>query len=92
MKPKITVRNYTHKRKDNLEVFITKWMATFLLIVGNILSSFNFYPQCTVVLTMGSFLWLIVACVWKEKSLIILNILFVLTGCLGIWWNIIRPI
>jgi len=54
-------------------VFYLKWLATFVTILGAICASINMYPEGPILLNVGSFLWLIVAIMWKEWSLIVIN-------------------
>jgi len=49
------------------------WLATALLITAAILSSFNIYPYYIVAFIVSSGLWTVVAWLWKERSLIVLN-------------------
>ena len=54
-------------------VFYLKWVATFVTILGAVFTSINLYPTGPILLNVGSFIWLIVAIMWKEWSLIIIN-------------------
>lgn len=49
------------------------WLATTLLLTAAILSAFNIYPYYVVAFVVSSGLWTLVACLWQEKSLIVLN-------------------
>lgn len=49
------------------------WLATTLLLTAAVLSAFNIYPYYVVAFVVSSGLWTLVACLWREKSLIVLN-------------------
>ena len=50
-----------------------KWIATAITIVGAMCTSVNLYPLGPSLLNLGAFLWLIVALMWREWSLIVIN-------------------
>jgi hypothetical protein len=54
-------------------VFYLKWLATFVTIVGAVCTSINIYPAGPALLNLGAFIWLIVAIMWREWSLIVIN-------------------
>ena len=57
---------------------ILKWFATGILGFGGIINSLGYYPSGPIILGIGSFIWLIVSILWKEKSLIVTNSLFLI--------------
>jgi hypothetical protein len=50
-----------------------KWLATLLCIIGALFASVNIYPAGPIFLNLGSLVWLIVAVIWREWSLIVIN-------------------
>lgn len=58
---------------DNKPYQKLAWLATTLLLTAAILSAFNIYPYYVVAFVISSGLWTLVACLWREKSLIVLN-------------------
>ena len=65
-------------------VFYLKWLATFVTILGAIATSVNMYPLGPALLNLGAFLWLIVAIMWKEWSLIVINATLLLIYTIGL--------
>lgn len=63
------------KKKLKIDQLL-KWVATFILGLGGIINSLGHYPLGPIVLGCGSLVWLIVSIMWKEKSLIVTNSLF----------------
>jgi hypothetical protein len=53
--------------------FYLKWLATFVCIVGAIFTSLNIYPLGPALLNLGALIWLVVAIMWREWSLIVIN-------------------
>lgn len=53
--------------------FYLKWLATFVTIVGAVCTSINIYPAGPALLNLGAAIWLIVAIMWREWSLIVIN-------------------
>jgi|AntRauTorcE11897_2_1112592.scaffolds.fasta_scaffold04700_5 hypothetical protein len=49
------------------------WLATVMLLTSSILAAFNIYPFYVVAFVVSSGMWTLVACLWKEKSLIVVN-------------------
>lgn len=49
------------------------WLSTALLLSAAILAAFNVYPYYVVAFVVSSALWTLVAVLWKERSLIVLN-------------------
>lgn len=50
-----------------------KWIATALICVGALLISLDIYPIGPIISNVGTFTWLIVSIMWREKSLIVVN-------------------
>ena len=50
-----------------------KWISTIILILGMILTSNNLYPFNLFVHSLGLFGWLIVAIIWNDRALIVIN-------------------
>ena len=50
-----------------------KWIASIILIVGVILTSNNIYPLNLIVHAIGMFGWFIVAIIWNDRALLIIN-------------------
>ena len=50
-----------------------KWVASFLLIIGAVLTSNNVYPVNLVFHSIGIFGWLFVGIIWNDRALIIIN-------------------
>ncbi len=65
-------------------VFYLKWLATFVTILGAVATSINMYPLGPLLLNVGAFLWLIVAIMWKEWSLIVINATLLLIYTIGL--------
>ena len=53
--------------------FYLKWLATFVTIVGAVCTSINIYPAGPALLNLGAAIWLVVAIMWREWSLIDIN-------------------
>jgi hypothetical protein len=53
--------------------FYLKWSAVVVTIIGAIFTSMNSYPLGPIFLNLGSLLWLGVAIIWREWSLIVIN-------------------
>jgi len=50
-----------------------KWIATIGLIIGMVLTSNNIYPLNLYVNIVALVGWIIVAAIWNDRALIILN-------------------
>jgi energy-coupling factor transporter transmembrane protein EcfT len=50
-----------------------KWIASIILIVGVILTSNNIYPLNLIVHAIGMFGWFIVAIIWNDRALLVIN-------------------
>ncbi len=50
-----------------------KWIASVVLVVGVILTSNNIYPLNLIVHAIGMFGWFIVAIIWNDRALLVIN-------------------
>ena len=50
-----------------------KWIASIILIVGVILTSNNIYHLNLIVHAIGMFGWFIVAIIWNDRALLVIN-------------------
>ena len=50
-----------------------KWVASIILVVGVILTSNNIYPYNLMVHAIGMFGWFIVAIIWNDRALLVIN-------------------
>ena len=50
-----------------------KWIASIILVGGVILTSNNIYPYNLMVHAIGMFGWFIVAIIWNDRALLIIN-------------------
>ena len=60
-----------------------KWTSTVVLLFGVWLTSINSYPWNVYVSALGNFGWLIVAMVWGEASLIVIQAVILLIYVVG---------
>lgn len=63
---------------------VLKWLATMTLIVGSGVNAMGVYPAGPLILIGGGILWLTVAVIWKEWSLIVTNALMVGVAIIGL--------
>lgn len=69
---------------------ILKWLATSILIIGTGINSLGFYPLGPIVLALGGLIWLWVAIIWREPSLIVTNTVMSLVGVGGLLIQYLR--
>ena len=50
-----------------------KWIASIILVGGVILTSNNIYPLNLMVHAIGMFGWFIVAIIWNDRALLVVN-------------------
>ena len=50
-----------------------KWVASVILVGGVILTSNNIYPLNLMVHALGMFGWFIVAIIWNDRALLVIN-------------------
>ena len=68
-----------------------KWVSSIVLICGMILAANNLYPYNIIVQCAGILGWLIVAIIWNDRSLIIVNAVgaaILINGLVGYWLKI----
>ena len=71
----------------NSDTFL-KWTATVILIIGTGINALGFYPAGPVILVIGSFIWLIVSCMWNEPALIVTNLVLCVVGASGLLYSL----
>ena len=67
-KTKLNKQTPTH----TLDWYI-KWIASIILVGGVILTSNNIYPLNLIVHAIGMFGWFIVAIIWNDRALLVIN-------------------
>tara|TARA_R110002020_G_scaffold241405_1_gene454582 strand:- start:317 stop:577 length:261 start_codon:yes stop_codon:yes gene_type:complete len=67
-KIKLTKQTPTH----TLDWYV-KWIASIVLVVGVILTSNNIYPLNLMVHAVGMFGWFVVAIIWNDRALLVIN-------------------
>jgi len=50
-----------------------KWIASFLLIIGVILTSNNVFPANLIFHALGMLGWFVVGILWNDRALIVIN-------------------
>ena len=50
-----------------------KWMASFLLIIGVVLTSNNIFPANLIFHAIGMLGWFVVGILWNDRALIVIN-------------------
>jgi len=50
-----------------------KWISSIILVIGVILTSNNIYPLNLMVHALGMFGWFIVAVIWNDRALLVIN-------------------
>ena len=50
-----------------------KWVASFLLIIGVILTSNNVFPANLIFHAIGMLGWFVVGILWNDRALIVIN-------------------
>jgi len=50
-----------------------KWIASFLLIIGVILTSNNVFPVNLIFHAIGMLGWFVVGILWNDRALIVIN-------------------
>ena len=59
---------------------LLKWLATAILIVGAGVNGLGIYPLGPIILAVGGYVWLIVAVMWREWSLVATNFVMSTVG------------
>jgi hypothetical protein len=63
---------------------IFEWLATILIVCGATMTSMNYYPANIFTIFAGSLVWAYVGWLWGKKSLIFLNVTFIIIYAVGI--------
>ena len=63
------------------------WLGTALIILGASLAAFNVFPAYVYVFTIGNGVWVLVGWLWKEHSLIVLNIIITIIYIVGLYFK-----
>lgn len=50
------------------------WVATSMVLVSASLASLNIYPLYSIGFIIANTLWMIVGFLWKERSMIVMNL------------------
>ena len=50
-----------------------KWIASFLLIIGVVLTSNNIFPANLIFHAIGMLGWFVVGILWNDRALIVIN-------------------
>ena len=50
-----------------------KWIASFLLIIGVVLTSNNIFPANLIFHAIGMLGWFVVGILWNDRELIVIN-------------------
>jgi hypothetical protein len=66
-----------------------KWVATAVICAGSFCTSVNIYPLAPILMNLGTILWLIVAVMWREASLIVVNTIVLLIYTVGLTYKFV---
>jgi hypothetical protein len=66
-----------------------KWLATAVLVVATVLTSFNIYPLGPILYLLGGLLWLVVSIMWKDSALIVTNLVLASVNAIGLIYNLL---
>jgi len=80
-----TCYNNTMMKRNIVETL--KWLGTATLILGTAINGLNFYPEGVLVLALGGAFWLAAAVMVKDRPLIVTNLVMMLTGLVGVVYN-----
>ena len=75
--------------KKDLTWYI-KWFSSIVMIFGIILTSNNIFPLNLYVSCVGLIGWTVVSLIWKDRSLIVLNVIavsFYINGIVNNLWG-----
>ena len=67
------------------KVNIIKWISSLLIITSMLLTAFNIYPLNLYIAIPATIGWMVVSFVWKENSLIAMNVVALGIYLLGIF-------
>jgi len=68
-----------------------KWIASIFVVVGLFLNTHEFFPLAWLVQSIGLFGWFIVAFLWNDRALMIINVVgltLLINGFLVQYFNI----
>lgn len=68
-----------------------EYVATALIIVSALLTSFNIYPLNLWTATIGGIIWVMISWAWARYSLVVLNIALLAIYLAGFAWSIYHP-
>jgi hypothetical protein len=63
------------------------WLGTALIILGASLAAFNVFPAYIFVFIVGNGVWALAGWLWKEQSLVVLNIVITIIYVIGLIFN-----
>jgi len=63
------------------------WLGTAGLLIAATLAAFNFYPFYIFAFIIGNSLWAIAGWLWKEQSLVVLNVVITLIYVIGLFFK-----
>ena len=66
-------------------VKLVKWLSTIGIICSMLLTAYNVYPLNLYIAISATLVWLVVSFVWKETSLIAMNVVALGIYLLGIF-------
>ena len=69
----ITDKTSTPTKQYQPLSWYVKWASSFFLIIAMILTAYNIYPYNLFYHVIGLAGWLLVAIIWNDRSLIMLN-------------------
>jgi hypothetical protein len=64
---------------------VIRWGGTFLCLVGIALTSLNIYPLNLLFGFVGSFLWTVQGYIYKDKALVVVELVAVLMYLVGLY-------
>jgi len=70
---------------------IFEWFATFVLLLGVVLTSYNMFPATLYVGIFGNILWIFIGIRWKKYSLAVISVIITgiyLSGLVKLWLGI----
>ena len=72
------------KEREVRKVRGLKWFGSILLLIGLCFTSFNIFPLNLYFMLIGSAVWVIVGYIWKDGSIILLNVVGFAITILGL--------
>jgi len=64
---------------------ILKWVATVVLVIGAGVNGLGFRPEGPIILALGGYIWLVVAIMWREWSLVATNFVMSTVGIVTLY-------